>query len=577
MEEQKPIYLGRKALIQKQKDDEEYKERLEEIKKAAIALRKEDAKAAVPGKKRKRRRSPSPDVIPNPPGCSYGMWDKYFYYSSTEEDDEDEEDVNTPTRKGNHRANDSDEQPRSKRAKVTEEQDEAEAAADHRDESPRGRTSYRVDPEPFSHVVIGNPHRARPYTGTVCPLPSSNPALYHGGNVFEQADTAKKQADSGETAASTPLPSQSFNTFTVPYSASTASPSPCFNTFTVPYSASTASPSPSVNTVTAPYSKSAASPSPSYNTFTVPYSDSEDDDEDETEKPDSQAGLETPKSANAMDVDVTTPRSVNSMVIDTPTPKSVINMDVGTTTPQQAGDLNAFNIAYIDKIFGAPKGVPSGPEPAVSSSSQTQPHSSSSTNGTLPASNGAIDTTALARVRSQALKYTPKQPSGLRAQSRLSTSTVGSDVGEHVDEVLAGPETPAASQNTSQAAESQQGGDNTIGPQESAMVGAGKEEEQQRSAATVVGGGQQQSSSWAMEGIDDEARAAVEAIPENELIQFDFPSMRSYADQGLMDPEVEAYLDANWTAADTARAERSFEVNLEAFMAEQRFMTSATP
>ncbi|KAL4809984.1 hypothetical protein BDV18DRAFT_130024 [Aspergillus unguis] len=41
--------------------------------------------------KKKRKRSPSPDVIPNPPGCSYGLHPDYFYYSSDESDEEEEE------------------------------------------------------------------------------------------------------------------------------------------------------------------------------------------------------------------------------------------------------------------------------------------------------------------------------------------------------------------------------------------------------------------------------------------------------------------------------------------------------
>lgn len=42
--------------------------------------------------KKKRKRSPSPDVIPNPPGCSYGMDLRYFCYSSDSEDEDE-----TPT------------------------------------------------------------------------------------------------------------------------------------------------------------------------------------------------------------------------------------------------------------------------------------------------------------------------------------------------------------------------------------------------------------------------------------------------------------------------------------------------
>lgn len=37
--------------------------------------------------KKKRKRSPSPDVIPNPKGCSYGMDMDYFCYSSDSEDE----------------------------------------------------------------------------------------------------------------------------------------------------------------------------------------------------------------------------------------------------------------------------------------------------------------------------------------------------------------------------------------------------------------------------------------------------------------------------------------------------------
>ncbi|PWY92086.1 hypothetical protein BO70DRAFT_348521 [Aspergillus heteromorphus CBS 117.55] len=38
---------------------------------------------------KKRKRSPSPDVIPNPPGCSYGMDLDYFCYSSESEDEQE--------------------------------------------------------------------------------------------------------------------------------------------------------------------------------------------------------------------------------------------------------------------------------------------------------------------------------------------------------------------------------------------------------------------------------------------------------------------------------------------------------
>lgn len=490
IEKQKPIILMRGARRQKQKEDAEREEELEKAKKDAEEMRKEEEKATVPGEKRKRPRAPSPDVIPNPPGGGYGMHPDYFWVTSSDEDAEDGDDVDISVQKGKQRASDSDEQPRSKRMRVTEDQD---------------------DPEPFSHEVIGDPHRARPYTGTVCPLPTSNGSLYHGGNIFEQADSTKKVA-----RPSSPEFDQE-----------------CPNGPTM--------------------------------TFTVPYSDSEDDGEDkgedEMDELDSHDVLETPK----------VPKAVSNLNVDTPTPKSVTNVDADSTTGQRAEDPNAANVAYWAKLFGSPNGTTSGLEPAVTPSPQI-PSRSSSSNGTLAPGNNAIDTEALARARSQALKYTPKQPSGLRAQSRLSTSTVASDVGEEVDEALGGPETPAASQNSTQADDGQQGDSNTIGPQDSAMVGIGKQRRPEGTAGMTVGEGQQQLSEGAMDGMDDEVRAAIEAIFENDLIQFNFPTMRSYAEQGIMDPEVEAYLNANWTEADTARAERSFELGLEIWKAEQQFI-----
>ncbi|KAL3482280.1 hypothetical protein BJX99DRAFT_217694 [Aspergillus californicus] len=44
--------------------------------------------------KKKRKRSPSPDVIPNPPGCSYGI--DYDYFPDSSDDDEDDEAETAP-------------------------------------------------------------------------------------------------------------------------------------------------------------------------------------------------------------------------------------------------------------------------------------------------------------------------------------------------------------------------------------------------------------------------------------------------------------------------------------------------
>lgn len=52
----------------------------------------ETTQATTPQSKpaKKRKRAPSPDVIPNPPGCSYGLDLDYFYFSESDEDEVEE-------------------------------------------------------------------------------------------------------------------------------------------------------------------------------------------------------------------------------------------------------------------------------------------------------------------------------------------------------------------------------------------------------------------------------------------------------------------------------------------------------
>lgn len=52
---------------------------------------RETPQQASSNKQKKRKRAPSPDVIPNPPGCSYGMDTDYFWYSSESEDEGEDE------------------------------------------------------------------------------------------------------------------------------------------------------------------------------------------------------------------------------------------------------------------------------------------------------------------------------------------------------------------------------------------------------------------------------------------------------------------------------------------------------
>ncbi|EER26574.1 hypothetical protein CPC735_007470 [Coccidioides posadasii C735 delta SOWgp] len=62
-----------------------------QVSHSLLPAAKRDKDAAAPVvKPKKRKRSPSPDVIPNPPGVSYGMDLKYFCYSSESEEEEEE-------------------------------------------------------------------------------------------------------------------------------------------------------------------------------------------------------------------------------------------------------------------------------------------------------------------------------------------------------------------------------------------------------------------------------------------------------------------------------------------------------
>lgn len=97
--------------------------------------------ASTPGGKRKRQ--PSPETIPNPPGGGYGLDYAYFPYDSSDEEDNHTSPIEEPPNK-----------------------------------------SRRLD-EPIAprspSPILGDPHRARPYYGKYFQLPA-----HAGGNVFHR-------------------------------------------------------------------------------------------------------------------------------------------------------------------------------------------------------------------------------------------------------------------------------------------------------------------------------------------------------------------------------------------------------
>ncbi|EEP82430.1 predicted protein [Uncinocarpus reesii 1704] len=85
-----PKPLDRSLFFGLKKDGVTSSENSQNSDSLAAAEIVDKVKATPVSKPKKRKRSPSPDVIPNPPGVSYGMDMRYFGYSSESEEEEEE-------------------------------------------------------------------------------------------------------------------------------------------------------------------------------------------------------------------------------------------------------------------------------------------------------------------------------------------------------------------------------------------------------------------------------------------------------------------------------------------------------
>ena len=144
-EEEKRIKKMRAQLRREAEALEKQKKDLEIVKKDLAEQRRLADAAQTPGLKRKR--SPSPDVIPLPVNGGYGMVDEYFVLDSSSEE-EDAAAQETPTKQ----------RPLKK-----------------------ARTSAP------STALFGNRYRARPYTGSLFAHPDDQRSC-HDDNVFEKPD-----------------------------------------------------------------------------------------------------------------------------------------------------------------------------------------------------------------------------------------------------------------------------------------------------------------------------------------------------------------------------------------------------
>ncbi|KAL9099608.1 MAG: hypothetical protein Q9163_004915 [Psora crenata] len=137
-----------------------------------------------PGEKRKR--APSPDAIPNPKGASYGMDLDYFAFDS---DDDSPSAVSHP--------------PSSKRKRLS-----ASRSEDFVD--PFNATPHTPLPgDTPSGEVVGNPLKARPYTGTMFAV-NNTEKQHQGGNIF----VGQTPSERGAVTEQTPKPQP--NSFQVP-------------------------------------------------------------------------------------------------------------------------------------------------------------------------------------------------------------------------------------------------------------------------------------------------------------------------------------------------------------------------
>ena len=169
---------------------EDFKAQQEELAKERETISKERARlfserkkieaeleaAQVPGTKRKRlhTRLPSPDVIPNPVGVGFGMDLTYFGHSDTGSDS-DEEGQDSPT---------------------------------------KARAAKRIRQSLPDNEILGDPHAARPYTGTKFAAPESPKAPV---DDVSKDNTFDNQSQTASNAMSTP-PARTIqpNSFRVP-------------------------------------------------------------------------------------------------------------------------------------------------------------------------------------------------------------------------------------------------------------------------------------------------------------------------------------------------------------------------
>lgn len=154
----------------------------EEISKMKAQESKEK-KAQGAGSKRKR----SLDVIPNPPGGGYGMDLQYFGADSDDDDEKDDAEVGqTHTQKS------------TKKSRISE----VLVGDNHEDTTP----THKPVKKDWDYEKLGDPHRAKPYTGKMFAFLNDPPAparVY--GNTFLAQEEMESRESASVKSSTTPV------------------------------------------------------------------------------------------------------------------------------------------------------------------------------------------------------------------------------------------------------------------------------------------------------------------------------------------------------------------------------------
>jgi hypothetical protein len=488
-----------------------------------------------PGKKRKRHSSP--EVIPNPPGVSYGMDLRYFIYSSDDSDDSDGPDEpnegsypsrpkkvpTTPARgilqsgrpplKRVRFDTSPDDTPSKLRARATDTYtgrhfvgvNDHFASQDH-----ITATSMKAPPplitEEFSDrpsTFIPNPHGTftldydafssdseTELSDTTIPKKSATPT---SDSLMSEKPKAKLQATCTDESE------DEYETLDLiemsPISKTLSSEDPPFRvpahkSSSQEYQADSSSPCIS-RTASISYSENRLQSTPSalaQISSDLPTPDTATDNEHRADQ----------RSPDITSTHSFTPNAQSSV----PLPMSAHNSHPSSTSATEAENEHCSE--------EVPSGIVSTPPSTSVTQDQHPPHCTTPSHPSLPPTSSADDLGAVAKVRSQVEKYKPKTPSGLRASSRFCSP-------------LADSPNPAA----------------TLPDQEQLT---------------------------ALFGDDEAGRDALwlyNNCPTGDFSQLQWPEPESYCDSLGIDPEAEVLLNRVWNQDEVDAGYASFVRSLE--------------